>query len=96
MKIAALMTSILLLGSLSVAAAPSKNAWKPDGKPSANWDDREYDWWQHNCLDLSIGDARISLNNCGAYDKKYRDHYNRSVNSGNNPGKGHDKGNKKH
>ena len=32
-------------------------------------------WWQHNCLDLSIGDARISLNNCDAYDKKYRDHY---------------------
>ncbi|MCD8547495.1 MAG: hypothetical protein LRY38_03385 [Aeromonadaceae bacterium] len=94
------LSCLLLLSSLTAATAAPDNkgrqppgSWQPDGIPSAHWDDREYSWWQHNCLDLSLGEVRLTLN-CQAYDKKYRDHYNRSLNSGNNPGKGHDKGKK--
>jgi hypothetical protein len=70
------------------AAQPSNNN---DGiKLDINWDQKEYDRRQHNCLDLGIGDSRIQLN-CDKVDGKYRDHYNRSIHSGNNPGHGHNK-----
>ena len=105
----ALLLSLLLANGVAFAAPPhSKDG---DGirlstdniKLNVDWDDKEYVWWQHNCLDLGIGDSRIKLN-CDKIDGKYRDHYNRSIHSGNNPGQGHDKfkekdkghGNKKH
>ena len=101
----ALLLSLLLVNGAAFAAPPhSKDG---DGiristdnvKLNVDWDDKEYDWWQHNCLDLGIGDSRLKLN-CDKVDGKYRDHYNRSIHSGNNPGQGHnkskDKGNKKH
>ncbi|EKB09933.1 hypothetical protein [Aeromonas veronii] len=91
----ALLLSLLMAHGIAVAAPPSKNS---DGikisgdeiKINLDWDDKEYDWWQDNCLDLGIGDSRIKLN-CDKMDGKYRDHYNRSIHSGNNPGQGHDK-----
>ncbi|MEN9533308.1 MAG: hypothetical protein RIQ83_2532 [Pseudomonadota bacterium] len=84
----ALLLSLLMAHGIAFAAPPGKNG---DGiKINLDWDDKEYDWWQNNCLDLGIGDSRIKLN-CDKIDGKYRDHYNRSIHSGNNPGQGHDK-----
>ena len=90
-----LLLSLLLVQGVAVAAPPSKNndgvkLSTDDIKLDINWDQKEYDWWQSNCRDLGIGDSRIQLN-CDKMDGKYRDHYNRSIHSGNNPGKGHDK-----
>ncbi|WP_042011810.1 hypothetical protein [Aeromonas fluvialis] len=83
-----LLLSLLMAHGIAVAAPPGKS---DDGtKINLRWDDKEYDWWQDNCLDLGIGDSRIKLN-CDKMDGKYRDHYNRSIHSGNNPGQGHDK-----
>lgn len=78
-----------------MAAPPAKNndgvkLSTDDIKLDINWDQKEYDWWQNNCVDLGIGDSRIQLN-CDKMDGKYRDHYNRSIHSGNNPGQGHNK-----
>jgi hypothetical protein len=77
------------------AAQPSNNndgikLATDDIKLDINWDQKEYDRRQHNCLDLGIGDSRIQLN-CDKVDGKYRDHYNRSIHSGNNPCHGHNK-----
>ncbi len=87
----ALLLSLLMAHGIAVAAPPSKNGdgikiSGDDIKINLDWDDKEYDWWQDNCLDLGIGDSRIKLN-CDKMDGKYRDHYNRSIHSGNNPGK---------
>jgi len=90
-----LLLSLLTLQGAAHAAPPNKNG---DGiqisgdeiKVNLDWDDKEYHWWQANCLDLGSGDSRIKLN-CDTMDGKYRDHYNSSIHSGNNPGKGHDK-----
>ena len=91
----ALLLSLLMAHGIAFAAPPSKNGdgikISGDGiKINLDWDDKEYDWWQNNCLDLGIGDSRIKLN-CNKMDGKYRDHYNRSIHSGNNPGQGHNK-----
>ncbi|MDM5073011.1 MULTISPECIES: hypothetical protein [Aeromonas] len=91
----ALLLSLLLVHGVAFAAPPSKNndgvkLSTDDIKLDINWDQKEYDWWQNNCLDLGIGDSRIQLN-CDKVDGKYRDHYNRSIHSGNNPGQGHNK-----
>jgi len=91
----ALLLSLLMAQGVAFAAPPSKNGDDinisgDDIKLNLDWDDKEYDWWQDNCLDLGIGDSRIKLN-CDKMDGKYRDHYNRSIHSGNNPGQGHDK-----
>ncbi|MDF8329650.1 hypothetical protein LCG94_22055 [Aeromonas salmonicida] len=86
----ALLLSLLVVQGTAFAAPPSKGADGNDIKIDLDWDDKEYDWWQNHCLDLEIGDGRIQLN-CDKMDGKYRDHYNRSIHSGNNPGQGHDK-----
>ena len=78
----ALLLSLLMAHGIKITG--------DDIKINLDWDDKEYDWWQDNCLDLGIGDSRIKLN-CDKMDGKYRDHYNRSIHSGNNPGQGHDK-----
>ncbi|MEG0009144.1 MAG: hypothetical protein RR721_14195 [Aeromonas sp.] len=93
-----LLLSLLFVQGIATAAPPHKD---DDGiridtdnvKVNLDWDDKEYDWWQDNCLSVSTRDSRIQLN-CDNMDGKYRDHYNRSIHSGNNPGKGHDKQNK--
>ncbi len=41
-------------------------------------------------IKISGDDIKINLD-CDKMDGKYRDHYNRSIHSGNNPGQGHDK-----
>jgi hypothetical protein len=90
-----LLLSLLFVQGAASAAPPHKD---DDGiristgnvKVNLDWDDKEYGWWQDNCLDVSTRDNRIQLN-CDNMDGKYRDHYNRSIHSGNNPGKGHDK-----
>ncbi|MFM5859609.1 hypothetical protein ACET53_10040 [Aeromonas veronii] len=91
----ALLLSLLMAHGIAVAAPPGKNSdgikiSGDDIKINLDWDDKEYDWWRDNCLDLGIGDSRIKLN-CDKMDGKYREHYNRSIHSGNNPGQGHDK-----
>ncbi|HGY5236851.1 TPA: hypothetical protein ACNV64_001486 [Aeromonas salmonicida subsp. pectinolytica] len=91
----ALLLSLLVVQGTAFAAPPSKgadgiNISGNDIKIDLDWDDKEYDWWQNHCLDIDIGDGRIKLN-CDKMDGKYRDHYNRSIHSGNNPGQGHDK-----
>ena len=98
----ALLLSLLMAHGIAFAAPPNKSGdgikisgddikiSGDDIKLNLDWDDKEYDWWQDNCLDLGIGDSRIKLN-CDKMDGKYRDHYNRSIHSGNNPGQGHDK-----
>jgi len=91
----ALLLSLLIAHGVASAAPPSKHSddlkiSTERGQISLDWDDKEYDWWQHNCLDVSTRTNRIKLN-CDKLDGKYRDHYNRSIHSGNNPGKGHDK-----
>ncbi|MGL5496108.1 MAG: hypothetical protein ACRDCQ_03850 [Aeromonas sobria] len=90
-----LLISLFIVHGAAVAAPPAKNGdgiriSGDDIKVNLNWDDKEYDWWQNNCLDLGIGDSRLKLN-CDKMDGKYRDHYNRSIHSGNNPRQGHDK-----
>lgn len=91
----ALLLSLLMAQGVAFAAPPSKNnddvrISTDRGQISLDWDDKEYGWWQDNCLDVSTRSSRIKLN-CDNMDGKYRDHYNRSIHSGNNPGKGHDK-----
>lgn len=61
------------------------------GKLSVSFDDNEYKWWQNNCLNIRTDNIKLQ-HDCAPYEKKYREHYNRSLQSGNNPGKGHDKG----
>ena len=90
-----LLLSLLLVQGIAFAAPPTKNSdglkiSGDDIKVDLNWDQKEYDWWQNNCLDIGIGDSRLKLN-CDKVDGKYRDHYNRSIHSGNNPGQGHSK-----
>ena len=91
----ALLLSLLLVQGMAFAAPPSKHdddirISTDQGRVSLDWDDKEYGWWQDNCLDVSTRSSRIKLN-CDNMDGKYRDHYNRSIHSGNNPGQGHDK-----
>ncbi|MFM5842756.1 hypothetical protein [Aeromonas sanarellii] len=91
-----LLLPLLLVQGVAFAAPPSKHSddiqiSTDRGQISLDWDDKEYEWWQDNCLDVSTRTSRIQLN-CDNMDDKYRDHYNRSIHSGNNPGKGHDKG----
>lgn len=62
---------------------------RDDRKPAA-WDEQEYGWWEKNCIDIKIGSVSLK-NDCERMDGKYRDHYNRSIHSGNNPGRGHKK-----
>ena len=90
-----LLLSLFVVHGSAFAAPPAKNGddihiSSDDIKINLDWDDKEYDWWQDNCLDIGIGDNQIKLN-CDKMDGKYRDHYNRSIHSGNNPGQGHDK-----
>lgn len=89
-----LLLSLFLIQGVAMAAPPRVNddirISTDRGQINLNWDDKEYEWWQDNCLDLSTRNSRIKLN-CGDIDGKYRDHYNRSIHSGNNPGRGHDK-----
>lgn len=90
-----LLCALLMAQGVAFAAPPSKNnddvrISTDRGQISLDWDDKEYGWWQDNCLDVSTRSSRIKLN-CDNMDGKYRDHYNRSIHSGNNPGKGHDK-----
>ncbi|MFM4719403.1 hypothetical protein [Aeromonas bivalvium] len=88
------MLLALLAMSAAVQAAPPGN--KDGGisisgdRVSIDFDTKEYDWWQRNCLDISIGDSRLRTD-CGKVDGKYRDHYNRSIHGDNNPGQGHNK-----
>lgn len=92
-----LLLSLLFVHGAASAAPPHQN---DDGiristdnvKVNLDWDEKEYQWWQDNCLSVSTRNSRIQLN-CDNMDGKYRDHYNRSIHSGNNPGKGHDKNN---
>lgn len=96
----ALLLSLLLVQGMAFAAPPSKHdddirISTDQGRVNLDWDDKEYEWWQHNCLDVSTRTSRIQLN-CDNMDGKYRDHYNRSIHSGNNPGQGHDKPRNKH
>lgn len=91
----ALLCALLMAQGVAFAAPPSKSnddvrISTDRGQVSLDWDDKEYGWWQDNCLDVSTRSSRIKLN-CDDMDGKYRDHYNRSIHSGNNPGKGHDK-----
>ena len=90
----ALLLSLLMAQGVAFAAPPSKNddvrISTDRGQISLDWDDKEYGWWQDNCLNVSTRSSRIKLN-CDNMDGKYRDHYNRSIHSGNHPGKGHDK-----
>ena len=91
----ALLCALLMAQGVAFAAPPSKHdddvrISTDRGQVSLDWDDKEYGWWQDNCLDVSTRSSRIKLN-CDDMDGKYRDHYNRSIHSGNNPGKGHDK-----
>ena len=91
----ALLLSLLMVQGVAFAAPPSKNnddvrISTDRGQISLDWDDKEYGWWQDNCLNVSTRSSSIKLN-CDNMDGKYRDHYNRSIHSGNNPGKGHDK-----
>lgn len=92
---APLLLSLLVFHGAASAAPPHQNG---DGirvttdNLNLNWDDKEYQWWQDNCLSVSTRNSRIQLN-CDNMDGKYREHYNRSIHSGNNPGKGHDKNN---
>jgi len=91
----ALLLSLFIVHGVAFAAPPSKNnddikISTDRGQISLDWDDKEYDWWQNNCLNISTRSSSIKLN-CDNMDGKYRDHYNRSIHSGNNPGKGHDK-----
>mgnify|MGYP006202469355 CR=1 FL=1 len=88
----ALLLSLLLVQGMAFAAPPSKHdddirISTDQGRVSLDWDDKEYDWWQNNCLNISTRSSSIKLN-CDNMDGKYRDHYNRSIHSGNNPGKG--------
>ncbi|PJG59567.1 hypothetical protein CUC53_06450 [Aeromonas cavernicola] len=90
-------TSLLLMLILAhgvAFAAPKhhddENRSRDDIKLDINWDQKEYDWWQSNCLDVGFGDNRIQLN-CDKVESKYREHYNRSVHGEHNPGKGHNK-----
>lgn len=92
-KTTTLLISLFLAQGTAIAAP--KNYDNDDIKISTDnvrvnldWDDREYGWWQNNCLNISSDRVKID---CDKMDSKYRDHYNRSVHSGNNPGKGHDK-----
>lgn len=90
-----LLLSLLLAHGVAVAAPPSSHGddirlSTDRDRIKLDWDDKEYDWWQDNCLDVSTRSSRIKLN-CDDMDGKYQDHYNRSIHSGNNPGKGHDK-----
>ncbi|MGE6108288.1 hypothetical protein [Aeromonas sobria] len=90
-----LLLSLLLAHGAAFAAPPSKHDdgftfSSGDMKLDIDWDQQEYRWWQNNCLDLGIGDSRVQFN-CDQVDGKYRDHYNRSIHSGNNPGQGHNK-----
>ena len=90
-----LLCALLMAQGVAFAAPPSKNnddvrISTDRGQISLDWDDKEYGWWQDNCLNVSTRSSRIKLN-CDNMDGKYRDHYNRSIHSGNNPGKGHDK-----
>ena len=94
-KATPLLFSLLLVQGVAVAAPPSKQGddiriSTDRGQINLNWDDKEYGWWQDNCLDVRPRNSRIKLD-CDDMDGKYRDHYNRSIHSGNNPGKGHDK-----
>ncbi|MDW4562688.1 hypothetical protein [Aeromonas rivipollensis] len=96
-----LLCALLMAQGVAFAAPPSKNnddvkISTDRGQISLDWDDKEYGWWQDNCLDVSTRSSRSSRSsriklNCDNMDGKYRDHYNRSIHSGNNPGKGHDK-----
>ena len=83
-----LLLSLLMTQGTTLAAPSSKGG--DEVNITRHWDDKEYAWWQDNCLDFGIGDSRIKLN-CDKLDGKYRDHHNRSIHSGNNPGQGHDK-----
>lgn len=96
----ALLLSLLMVHCIAFAAAPQKesdgiNIVGDEIKAMLGWDDKEYDWWQHNCLDLGIVESGLKLN-CDKIDGKYREHYNRSIHSGNNPGLGHGKQKPKH
>lgn len=93
MRHSALLLILLALSTTTQAAPPSHK----DGGASlstdlinVDFDTKEYDWWQHNCLDIRIGDSRLKTD-CGSMDGKYRDHYNRSIHGDNNPGQGHNK-----
>ena len=89
-----LLCALLMAQGVAFAAPPSKNddvrISTDRGQISLDWDDKEYGWWQDNCLNVSTRSSSIKLN-CDNMDGKYRDHYNRSIHSGNNPGQGHDK-----
>lgn len=92
-KTATLLLSLLLAHGVAVAApkhldSDDINISTDNVRVNLDWDDREYGWWQDNCLNISTDRVKID---CDKMDSKYRDHYNRSVHSGNNPGKGHDK-----
>ncbi|MFC3913897.1 hypothetical protein ACFOSS_10520 [Pseudaeromonas sharmana] len=99
-----MMTALLLVLasiSLGVQAAPNgksgkgndkaerSQTWQGESKP-AGWDDKEYAWWEDNCIDIKIGSVSLKQD-CDRVDGKYREHYNRSIHSGNNPGRGHKK-----
>ncbi|UBO73509.1 hypothetical protein [Aeromonas rivuli] len=93
MRHSALLLTLLALSAAAQAAPPSNKdggVGLSGGAINVDFDTKEYDWWQHNCLDIRIGDSRLKTD-CGNMDGKYRDHYNRSVHGDNNPGQGHNK-----
>lgn len=90
-----LLLTLLIAHGTAFAASPNQREGgirltTDRGNLSLDWDEREYDWWQDNCLNVDSRNSRIKLD-CEDMDGKYRDHHDRSIHSGNNPGKGHDK-----
>ncbi len=102
MKATLLMFLAALAFSSASMAGPGPDHKQPHHKPPPpkahhmpkhhpqKWDEKEYRWWQSNCIHIKIGNTSISTS-CQKIDKRYRDHYNRSIHSGNNPGRGHDR-----
>ena len=55
----ALLLSLFIVHGVAFAAPPSKNnddikISTDRGQISLDWDDKEYDWWQNNCLNIRV------------------------------------------